>query len=154
MDIENFVKQAQQKEVAEKRAEMERQISPRARILNEAMKITHHDRNANYGNPEDNFQHIANLWNAYLRVTRPMAAVINSADVAVMSMLIKVARLGNNPGHRDSAVDIAGYAACLGDIQEKLAGTAIQGTPRVSVTAAVDQFMQQHARNHESSSNG
>jgi hypothetical protein len=81
------------------------------------MTITHHDRNANYGNPEDNFQHIANLWNNYLAVRRPEAAVITPADVAVMNMLIKVARLGNNPNHHDSAVDIAGYAACLADCQ-------------------------------------
>lgn len=89
----------------------------RARLLQRAMEITHHDRNANYGNPEDNFQHIANLWNDYLNVRRPEAAVITSADVAVMNMLIKVARLGNNPAHYDSTLDIAGYAACLADIQ-------------------------------------
>lgn len=89
----------------------------RARLLQRAMEITHHDRNANYGNPEDNFQHIANLWNDYLNVRRPEAAVITGADVAVMNMLIKVARLGNNPAHYDSSLDIAGYAACLADIQ-------------------------------------
>lgn len=89
----------------------------RARLLQRAMEITHNDRNANYGNPEDNFQHIANLWNDYLNVRRPEAAVITSADVAVMNMLIKVARLGNNPAHYDSTLDIAGYAACLADIQ-------------------------------------
>lgn len=94
----------------------------RARILNEAMEVIHKDRNANYGNPEDNFQNIANLWNSYIRVSRPAAPLITSADVAVMSLLIKVARLGNNVTHHDSAVDIAGYAACLGDIQENLRG--------------------------------
>lgn len=89
----------------------------RAKLLDTAMEITHHDRNANYGNPEDNFQHIANLWNSYLRVSRPQAPLLIPADVAVMNMLIKVARLGNNPNHYDSAVDIAGYAACLADCQ-------------------------------------
>lgn len=88
----------------------------RSRLLQEAMQITHHDRNANYGNPEDNFQHIANLWNNYLNVSRPNIE-LTKADVAVMNMLIKVARLGNNPNHHDSAVDIAGYAACLSDCQ-------------------------------------
>lgn len=92
----------------------------RARLLQRAMEITHHDRNANYGNPEDNFQHIANLWNDFLAVRRPEAAVLTSADVAVMNMLIKVARLGNNPAHYDSTLDIAGYAACLADIQVNL----------------------------------
>jgi hypothetical protein len=102
----------------------ERQYNtPRSRLLNEAMNITHHDRNANYGNPEDNFAHIAALWNIYLRVNG-RDANITSADVAVMNMLIKVARLGKNPGHHDSAVDIAGYAACLADIQESMVGVA------------------------------
>lgn len=97
--------------------------TPRSRLLDEAMKITHHDRNANYGNPEDNFKHIAALWNCYLRVSG-RDAFLQPADVAVMNMLIKVARLGNNPAHHDSAVDIAGYAACLADIQEALVGVA------------------------------
>lgn len=89
----------------------------RSQLLDRAMEITHHDRNANYGNPEDNFQHIANLWNSYIKVRRPEAPLLSPADVAVMNMLIKVARLGNNPDHYDSAVDIAGYAACLADCQ-------------------------------------
>ena len=98
--------------------------TPRAAILNEAMKITHQDRNANYGNPEDNFKNIAALWNAYWipkvqRLEKPSGFTpqFGPEDVAVMNMLIKVARLSNNPNHHDSAVDIAGYAACLGDIQ-------------------------------------
>lgn len=89
----------------------------RSKLLQQAHEITHHDRNANYGNPEDNFQHIANLWNSYLNVRRPEAAILTKQDVATMNMLIKVARLGNNPNHHDSALDIAGYAACLADCQ-------------------------------------
>jgi hypothetical protein len=116
----------------------------RARILDEAMKITHHDRNANYGNPEDNFQHIANLWNSYLRVSRKDMPLVTPGDVAVMNMLIKVARLGNNIAHKDSAVDIAGYAACLGDIQENINNpklfkgeTALGGNPNYALHQSV-----------------
>lgn len=104
------------------------QKSARARILDEAMEITHKDRNATYGSPEDNFQQIANLWNAYLRAVRTNTnnttygghLDIKPADVAIMNLLIKVARLAKSPSHHDSAVDIAGYAACLGEIQQKL----------------------------------
>jgi len=113
---------------------MQQQNTPRARLLEEAMKIVHHDRNANYGNPEDNFQNIANLWNAYVEANAKAKLgsrdsyipVFTPADVAIMNMLIKVARLANNPNHHDSAVDIAGYAACLADIQEsaKAVGSA------------------------------
>lgn len=104
-----------------------RSETARAKILNEAMDITHKDRNANYGSPEDNFQQIADLWNAYLNARvrnvglgSPKGYQIQPADVAVMNMLIKVARLAKTLSHHDSAVDIAGYAACLGEIQQRL----------------------------------
>ena len=105
----------------------------RARILDEAMEITHKDRNATYGSPEDNFQQIADLWNAYLKAVRVNTnnatygghIPLKPADVAVMNMLIKVARLAKTPSHHDSAVDVAGYAACLGEIQEKLQNMAV-----------------------------
>ena len=100
--------------------------TPRAQVLNEAMAIVHKDRNSSYGNPEDNFKQIAALWQSYLdaRANNERGAVmsiqITPADVAIMSMLIKIARLAKTPSHHDSAVDIAGYAACLGDIQVRL----------------------------------
>lgn len=85
--------------------------SPRAQLLKEAEGIVMKDRNSIYGNPEDNFRDIAELWSAYkgLRFT--------SMDVVIMNMLIKVARLKKTPGYRDGLVDIAGYAACGADIQ-------------------------------------
>lgn len=94
----------------------------RARLLEEAMEITHKDRNANYGNPEDNFKQIAKLWVAYKKMD------FSTADVAVMCMLIKIARLSKNENHHDSAVDIAGYAACLADIQEENSKEAQQNS--------------------------
>jgi len=39
-------------------------------------------------------------------------ATVTPVDVAIMSALIKVARLIESPGHRDSWLDLAGYAAC------------------------------------------
>lgn len=36
---------------------------------------------------------------------------ISSEDVAHMMILLKVARLANDPYHRDSLVDVCGYAA-------------------------------------------
>jgi Domain of unknown function (DUF6378) len=97
--------------------------SPRQELLEEAIKITTSDRNKSYGNPEDNFTNIANLWNAYFRAKLAQGKFgedniwVNNADVAQMMILMKIARLATNPGHRDSALDVAGYAACLADIQ-------------------------------------
>lgn len=94
-------------------------VTPREHILNAAKEATCGDRNLNYGNPEDNFADIADFWSVYKGVN------FTSHDVAVMCVLIKVARLKKSPNHIDSAVDIAGYAACLGDIQCDSSNSAI-----------------------------
>ena len=93
--------------------------TPRQAILNEASKIVHNDRNKSYGDPEDNFRNIAAVWNAYLAAKHTeLRSYVNSADVPIMMILMKTARLATNQNHHDSTVDIAGYAACLGDIQD------------------------------------
>lgn len=89
-------------------------VSPRETILNEAKGIVMKDRNSVYGDPEDNFKDIAALWAAYKGIS------FTSMDVVVMNMLIKVARLKKTPEYHDGLVDIAGYAACGGDIQRAL----------------------------------
>lgn len=93
-----------------------------ADLLDEAKKIVTGARRQSYGKPEDNFQCIADFWNVYL--TRRAAAsgfainyVINAKDVANMMILMKTTRLAESPDHHDSAVDIAGYAACLARVQ-------------------------------------
>jgi len=78
----------------------------RRALLAEAADIVSNDRNTIYGEPEDTFARIATLWSSYLGVT------IRTVDVANLMVLMKVARLATNPTHRDSWVDVAGYAAC------------------------------------------
>jgi hypothetical protein len=65
-----------------------------------------------YGKPEDLFARIAKRWSLTLgkRVT--------PAQVAVCLIDLKVERALANPAHLDTAVDIAGYAACLYEIAE------------------------------------
>ena len=83
----------------------------RADILATASEYVTKDRAATHGDAEDNFRRIAELWNAYLGVDD-----ITSIDVAVMLALLKVARIRSNPTHADNWIDIAGYAACGGEI--------------------------------------
>jgi hypothetical protein len=83
----------------------------RADILATASEYVTIDRAATHGDAEDNFRRIADLWNAYLGVDD-----ITSIDVAVMLALLKVARIRSNPTHADNWIDIAGYAACGGEI--------------------------------------
>lgn len=80
--------------------------SVRASVLNEANRIVNGERANTYGGPEDSFKTIAALWGAY------KGTQYTAADVAIMLALLKVARLRNSPNHRDSWVDLAGYAAC------------------------------------------
>jgi hypothetical protein len=78
------------------------------------------DRGLNYGSPEDNFTRIGELWTTHLRNRYGLAPhpVIDAHDVAMMMVLMKVARLQNQPLHSDSWIDIAGYAACGNNLPE------------------------------------
>lgn len=78
----------------------------RDEILTEAGHIVNGARADAYGGPEDSFFQIANLWSAY------KGQAFTMEDVAIMLALLKIARLRNSPSHKDSWVDLAGYAAC------------------------------------------
>ena len=85
----------------------------RAEVLERAALIVNGDRDKQYGNPEDNFSRIAELWCAYLGAPD----LVGAEDVAIMMMLMKVARLGASEYQsEDSWIDIAGYAACGAEI--------------------------------------
>ena len=77
----------------------------RTELLNKALEIVNGARLENYGSPEQNFARIAAFWTLYLQ------RHITPADVAIMMVLMKTARLQNNVKHEDSWIDIAGYAA-------------------------------------------
>lgn len=83
----------------------------RADILATASEYVTTDRAATHGDAEDNFRRTAKLWSAYMGVD-----TISATDVAVMLALLKVARIRQNPTHQDNWIDIAGYAACGGEI--------------------------------------
>jgi hypothetical protein len=80
-------------------------------VLKEANKIIYGDREKTYGKPSKNLDTIAQMWNAY--ITARGEKVLNAKDVAAMMILLKTARLANDPSHRDSVVDICGYAALI-----------------------------------------
>ena len=64
------------------------------------------------------------MWTAYIgEVTMPNGATITidlrPQDVAVMMMLLKIARIGTGADKEDNWVDIAGYAACGGEVESE-----------------------------------
>ena len=87
----------------------------RTRVLSEAEKCVCGQREQDYGTPEDSFEMIGKLWTVYL----DYATKIDAHDVAAMMALLKIARISENPQHMDSWVDLAGYAACGGEIAGK-----------------------------------
>jgi hypothetical protein len=84
-------------------------------VLNAAIAATA-DRGLNYGKAEDNFDRIARLWNTHMLNRYGIITTIDAADVSMLMILMKVARLENKPDHADSWIDAAGYAACGGEI--------------------------------------
>ena len=82
----------------------------REEILTEAARIVTKDRAATHGDAERNFGVIAAHWSAHLD------CAVSATDVAVMLGLLKMARIRSNPAHADNWVDLAGYAACGGEI--------------------------------------
>lgn len=96
-------------------------------ILEEAIKCVTKDRNATHGEPENNFEIIANLWQHYLYQSGLYKSykdeggtrILNSVDVSVMMILMKLSRVITSPQHLDHWIDIAGYAACGGEIATK-----------------------------------
>lgn len=88
----------------------------RADILEAAKEIVTSGRNKQYGEPEDNFDTIASLWNAYLVGKHSDGAVITAKDVALMMVLFKVGRiLTSTTAKEDSYIDAAGYIACAAE---------------------------------------
>lgn len=87
----------------------------REEVLETAKKCVCGQREQDYGTPESNFKTIAKLWNDYLDAA-VRGIVITPTDVAMMMSLLKIARIKNGGGTGDSFVDLAGYAACGGEL--------------------------------------
>lgn len=90
----------------------------RKEILVEAERCVCTDRHGQYGSPENSFKLIADLWGSYLGLSK-----IKPRDVAAMLALLKIARIRNGV-KEDNWVDLAGYAACGGELDDKEQKTA------------------------------
>ena len=87
-------------------------------VLDDAKDIIYGDREKTYGAPDKNLVAIAGYWSNYLFTRFGVYHDITGADVCIMMVLLKAARLGNNLTHRDSLVDAVGYLALLERIQK------------------------------------
>ena len=88
----------------------------RAGILDIAKKIVTTDRNARYGEPENNFDVIAQFWNHYITTTKDVCLYLSATDVAIMMALFKIGRISTaRDMNEDSYIDAAGYIACAAE---------------------------------------
>lgn len=123
-------------------------------LLDEASDYVTRDRNAAYGEPEDNFAAIAELWAAQgMRVYENSHGAFadehrkpNATDVALFMAGLKLARLRGNPNHRDSWVDGIGYFACGGDIALVEESSASEPVPAPTKTDTADGHWVSHNR--------
>ena len=79
-------------------------------ILDDAKEAI--ESHTEYGSPTANHERIAYLWNIFIDYKSTDG--ISPKDVMAMMILVKISRIMETPEHKDSIVDIAGYAALLG----------------------------------------
>ena len=91
----------------------------RRSILRDAEKCVVGDRDQDYGSPENSFAVIGKLWGIYLeeKCLRDGHITILPEDTAALMCLFKTARVVTGHGKTDNWVDLAGYAACGGEIE-------------------------------------
>lgn len=94
----------------------------RGSVLAEAADVINGERMDVYGNPEDSFSLIAEMWNLYIQQkwvrSQPMTLV--PSDVAMMMALFKLAR-EMHQHKRDNIRDAAGYLGIYADMQSNTA---------------------------------
>lgn len=89
----------------------------RKEILEQTVKTVCTDRNNQYGSPEDNFNLIKDLWQTYLHIViKKKDGYLEPVDVAMMMSLLKIARIATGKHKDDNFIDLAGYAACGGEL--------------------------------------
>lgn len=101
--------------------ERDAQKTPETRreVLQAAERCVCGDRDQDYGGPEDSFALIASLWEPIIRARCVSAGAdvdVDAVTVALLMAELKIARAATNTGHMDSWIDLAGYAACGGEI--------------------------------------
>jgi len=99
-------------------------MSERGSVLREAQTVINGERQDVYGNPEDSFELIGDLWGRYLQAkgwktpgrVEGMMEFIEPKDVAMMMTLFKIARECHQH-KRDNIIDAAGYLGIYADME-------------------------------------
>jgi hypothetical protein len=79
-------------------------------ILSEAEQVLE-ARGAEYGPAGPSLAALATRW------SHTLGTPVSPAQAALCLIDLKLVRLAHNPGHRDSLVDVIGYAALAAEVQ-------------------------------------
>lgn len=93
------------------------QTSPKS-VLQVANEVIYGDREKAYGSPDKNLKTIASFWSVHLTAKYGQNLSLTVDDVCGMMILLKQARLINDPTHIDSLTDLCGYAALQERVQQ------------------------------------
>ena len=99
-------------------------------ILKEANELIAGERHKDYGDKVENHNNIAKLWSAYLD------SKIETHDVAIMMVLLKIARTKLGDVSKDTYVDMSAYGAIAGEIKFREPKKESEGERRGKETLA------------------
>lgn len=94
----------------------ESEAMTKSEFLDEVKRIVA-EREGQHGKPGDTFKAIAAAWSAYLAAVVGVPVMLREEDVTMMMVELKVQRFAHGQSaHMDTLLDIAGYAACAGEL--------------------------------------
>jgi len=92
-------------------------MSKQSELLKEVSEVVSGARNRSYGPPSVNLdERTAALWRAYFEAKSNQ--YISGVDVCNLMILLKMARIMEDWGHKDNYADMAGYAAAAWEIAD------------------------------------
>ena len=78
-----------------------------------ALKLLNGKREHEYGDKKINHKNIAKLWSAYL------GKEVSAHDVAILMLLLKIARVKFGNPSSDTYIDMVGYSAIAGELVDE-----------------------------------
>lgn len=93
-------------------------VSSDETILQEAQRLVHGDRGADYGHPGDDYKATGEMWGAILERSGWKAGPVDARIACLMMAAMKVSREAGKH-KRDNLTDLAGYAECAQMIAER-----------------------------------
>jgi hypothetical protein len=88
-----------------------------ADLLREAAELVSGPRAEQHGDMHENFENIAELWNAFLRIRRDPTEPLTASQAALMFALAKIARTQLGEVNADDYCDGAAYPAIAGQLE-------------------------------------